>query len=175
LPICEYGNIIFMGASANHLHKLDSVQKMVERLCGTIFLSLASCYKASSIGLLCKLLYSQCRGPLQNFCPLIVSATDAYSFCYVTDDCLSLQQSIRYNSPDLFTNSFLGMISSIWAAIPLILIEGGIVEGWSAVCHSLQRYCLQLIIVYSFWLITIAYTHCMYAAIIYECALCLLS
>ena len=35
-PICEYGNI-FMGAYATHLHKLDSIQKMVERLCGTTF------------------------------------------------------------------------------------------------------------------------------------------
>ena len=24
-PVCEYGNIIFMGASATHLHKLDLV------------------------------------------------------------------------------------------------------------------------------------------------------
>ena len=52
-PICEYGNIIFMGASATHLHKLDFIQKMAERLCGTTFLSLASHCKASSIGLLC--------------------------------------------------------------------------------------------------------------------------
>jgi len=62
-------------------------QKMAERLCGTTFLSLASRRKASSIGLLCKLLDSQCRGPLQNFCPLIVSVTHAYSFHHVTDDC----------------------------------------------------------------------------------------
>jgi len=130
-----------MGASATHLHKLDSVQKMAERLCGTTFLSLASHRKASSIGLLCKLLDSWCRGPLQNFCPLIVPVTHAYSFRHVTDDCLSLQQSVRYNSLDLFINSFLGIISSIWAAIPLILRERGIVEGWSAICHLLQRYC----------------------------------
>jgi len=110
---------------------------MAERLCGTTFLSLASHRKASFIGLLCKLLDSRCWGPLQSFCPIIVSATHAYSFHYVTDDGLLLQQSIRYNSLDLFINGFLGMISSIWAAIPLILRERGIVEGWSAVCHSL--------------------------------------
>ena len=40
------------------LHKLDSMQKMAERLCGTTFLSLASCRKVSSIGLLCTVGFS---------------------------------------------------------------------------------------------------------------------
>ena len=35
----EYGGIIFMGASAVHLHKLDSVHKMAEKLCGATFFS----------------------------------------------------------------------------------------------------------------------------------------
>ena len=105
------GNVIFMGAAAPHLHKLDSVQKMAERLCGTTFLSLASCRKASSIGLLCKLLGLQCQGPLQNFCrPILTSVTHAYSFRHATDDCLLLQRLTRYNSLDLFINSFLGII-----------------------------------------------------------------
>ena len=84
-PICEYGNIIFMGASATHLHKLDLIQKIAERLCGTTFLSLAS----RRIGLLCKLLDLWCRGPLQNFCPILTSVTHAYSFRHVMDDCCS--------------------------------------------------------------------------------------
>ena len=70
-PICEYGNIIFMGASATHLHKLDLIQKMAERLYGITFLSQASRCKASSIGLLCKLLDLRCQGPLQNFLLLL--------------------------------------------------------------------------------------------------------
>ena len=85
-PICEYGNIIFMGASATHLHKLDLIQKMAERLCGTTFLSLASRCRASSIGLLCKLLDLRCRRPLQNICPILTSVTHAYSFRHVTND-----------------------------------------------------------------------------------------
>ena len=36
-PVCEYGNVIFMGASAVHLHKLDAVQKATEKLCQTAF------------------------------------------------------------------------------------------------------------------------------------------
>ena len=56
---CEYDTIIFMGASATHLHKLDLVQKMAERMCNTTFSSLASRHNASSIGLLWKLLHSK--------------------------------------------------------------------------------------------------------------------
>ena len=56
--MCEYGNIIFMGASAVHLHKLDMVQKAAEKLCQITFSSLLSHRKGSAIGLLCKLLES---------------------------------------------------------------------------------------------------------------------
>ena len=56
-PVCEYGNIIFMGASATHLHKLDLVQKMAKKI---TFSSLASRRNTSTIGLLCKLLDLQC-------------------------------------------------------------------------------------------------------------------
>ena len=59
-PVCEYCNIIFMDASATHLHKLDLFQKMAERMCNTTFSSLASRQNASSIGLLCKLLDLLC-------------------------------------------------------------------------------------------------------------------
>ena len=31
-PVCEYGNVIYMGAFAVHLHKLDAVQKAAEKL-----------------------------------------------------------------------------------------------------------------------------------------------
>ena len=108
-----------MGASTTHIRKLDSIQKMAERLCGTTFSSLASRHKASSIGLLCKLLDSRCQEPLQGFCPVLTTVTYPYSFRHVMDDCLSLKQLISYNSLDLFINSYLGVIHSIWATIPL--------------------------------------------------------
>ena len=60
LYACEYGGVIFMRASAVHLCKLDSVQKMAEKLCGETFLLLSTHCEASAIGLLCKLLGSQC-------------------------------------------------------------------------------------------------------------------
>ena len=69
--VCEHSNVVFMGASATHLHKLDLVQKLAERLCNTTFPSLTSHSNVGSIGLLCKLLDSQCQQPLQNFAPPI--------------------------------------------------------------------------------------------------------
>ena len=58
-PVCEYGSVAIMGASATHLSKLDSIQKMAERFCGYELPSLHSLCKASAVGLLCKLLDSR--------------------------------------------------------------------------------------------------------------------
>ena len=40
------------------------------------------------------------------------------SFRHVSDDTLALQQLTKYNSLDLFINSFLGTIPLIWSSIP---------------------------------------------------------
>ena len=101
-PVCEYGNAIFMGASVTHLQKLDSVQQAAERMHQVTFPLLSSRRKASAIGLLCKLLDGQCRGPLQNFCPLLISVTHTYHLRHVTDDPLSLQLLTRFNSLDTY-------------------------------------------------------------------------
>jgi len=95
---------------------------------------------AGSIGLLCKLLGSQCRQPLQNFCPTLTSVTHAYSFRHVLDDKLALQRLTKYNSLDLFINSFLGIIPLIWSSIPFPLRERGTTEGWTALCHLFQKH-----------------------------------
>jgi len=107
-----------MGASATHLCKVDSVQKFAEKLCGTTFSSLSSRRNASSIGLLYKLQDLLCRDPLQSFCPALTSIK---YLRHVEDHDFLLQQLTRYNSLDLFINSFLGQIPSIWASIPLTL------------------------------------------------------
>ena len=66
--------------------------------------------------------------------------THTYSFRHVMDDSFLLQRLVKYNSLDLFINSFLGMIPSIWATIPLTLRERGVTEGWSALLQFLQRH-----------------------------------
>ena len=106
--VCEYGNVIFMGASVTHLQKLDSVQQAAERMCQVTFPLLSSHRKASAIGLLCKLLDGQCRGLLQNFCSLLISVTHTYHLRHVTDDPLSLQVLKRFNSFYIFIRSFWG-------------------------------------------------------------------
>ena len=90
--------------------------------------------------LLFKLLDSQCRQPLQNFCPTFISVTYAYSFRHVSDDNLALQRLTKDNSLDLFINSFLGTIPLIWSSIPFPLRERGTTEGWTALCHLFQRH-----------------------------------
>jgi len=55
-PVCEYGSVAIMGASATHLSKPDSIQKMAERFSGCKFPSLHSHREASVVRLLCKLL-----------------------------------------------------------------------------------------------------------------------
>ena len=82
-------------------------------------------HEASAIGLLCGLLGSQCQGTLQTFCPTLVSVTHARSLRHVIDDPLLLQCSTKYSLLDIFKNSFLGMIATIWAIIPLPLREKG--------------------------------------------------
>jgi len=41
-PVCKYGGVAFMGASATHLSKLDRVQQLAEKLCGCVFPALQS-------------------------------------------------------------------------------------------------------------------------------------
>ena len=127
-----------MGASAIQLYKLDLIQQAADRMCQVTFSSLSSCQKASAIGLLCKLLDSQCRGLLQNF--VLISVTHVYHLQHVTDDPLSLQELKRVNLLDLFIRSFLRAIPSIWASLPLTLQERGVVKGWTAVYCILQRH-----------------------------------
>ena len=57
---------------------------------------------------------------------------------YRYDDFL-LQQLTRYNSLDLFINSFLGQIPSIWASIPLTLRQRTLDEWWTNLRQLLQQ------------------------------------
>ena len=45
-PVHEYGGVVFMGASAIHVHKLDPIQQVAESMCQVTFvISLESqCY-----------------------------------------------------------------------------------------------------------------------------------
>ena len=140
---CEDSDIIFMGASATHMHKLDSAQRMAERLCNVTFPSLASYRNASSIGLLCKLLYLRYRGTPST---VLLYPYFSYSRTFLPP-ChrwyFGTTQLTKYKSLDLFINSFLGTISSIWNTIPLTLRERGVIEGWSTLLFITKTYYWQ--------------------------------
>jgi len=72
-PVCEYGNVVFIGASSAHLSKLDGIQWLAKRSSESTFPTLCSHCCASAMGLLCKMLASCCRDPLQLFCPAFVA------------------------------------------------------------------------------------------------------
>ena len=97
--------------------------------------------------LLCKLQNLRCPGLLQQFCPILTLVTHAYSFRHAIDDSLALKWLTKYNSLDLFINSFLGTIPSIWNTIPPTLQERGVIEGWSTLCHLLQRHYWQSMLI----------------------------
>ena len=63
-PVCEYGGVAFVGASATHLSK---VQKLAERMSGRVFPMFQSRRAVNANGLLYKLLDFRGRGPLQLF------------------------------------------------------------------------------------------------------------
>ena len=128
-PVCEYGGVAFMGASATHLSKFDKMQKLAERISGRVFPTLQSRRAASAIGLLCKLLDFCGRGPLQLFCPNFVNpATHSYSLRSVNTDSLLLSSTIQFNLLDLFRRSFFGVIIDICMGCYLdrgVMIKGG--------------------------------------------------
>ena len=128
-------------ASATHLSKLDSIQKMAERFSGCEFPSLHSYCKASAVGLLRKLLDSRERGPLQHFCPVIaIPPTHSYSLRSLNCDPLLLSSPVWYSSLDWFQRSFFGTIANIWASTPSSIRLRGYDEGWAVIRKLLQRH-----------------------------------
>jgi len=83
-----------MGASAIHLSKLDSIQKIAERFSGCEFRSLHSHCEVSVVQLLCELLDSQGRGKLQHFCPVIATTPLTHSYSLRSLNCDPLLLSL---------------------------------------------------------------------------------
>ena len=108
-PVCEYGNVVFMGATSTHLSKLDGIQRLASE---STFPTLCSRCSASAIGLLCKMLASCCQDPLAT------PVSHSYYLRNSRDDHLLLLSPVHHNSLDLFRRSFLGTISHLWASTP---------------------------------------------------------
>ena len=106
-PVCEYVDVIFMGASALYLRKLDEIQKAAEKLSDNIV--------TSSQG--------QCHWYAVQAAGFPLSATTAdflaHPYLYHTSPPSTLLQRsfVKYNSLDLFLNNFLGMVPTVWSTI----------------------------------------------------------
>ena len=55
-PILEYGSILYSGAAATHLNRLDYLQSRIEQTCSFVFHPLLSRRNAAIVGLVCCLL-----------------------------------------------------------------------------------------------------------------------
>ena len=120
---------------------LNLTQKMAERFCGCEFPSLHSRCKASAVGLLCKLLDSWGRGPLQDFCPFIATPpTHSNSLRSLNCDPLLSSSPVWCTSLDLFRRSFFSTIANICASAPWSIRLRGYEEGWAVIKTLLQRH-----------------------------------
>ena len=138
-PVCEYVNVIFMGASAVHLHKLDAVQTAVEKL---------SDYNS----ILVISLQGQCHWPAvwaAGF-PLSATTPDFLSHPYLchtpppSEICywwsFAAAKFCEAWLTEFIYKQFSGHNPTVWSTIPLSSRERGAIGGWSAVCYLLQRY-----------------------------------
>ena len=122
---------------------LDSIQKTAERFCGCEFPSLHSRRKVSAVGLLCKLLDSQGRGPLQHFRPVIATTpTHSYSLRSLNCDPLLLSSPARFTSLDLFRRSFFGTIANILASTPVSIRP----RGYEGAGLLLETFCEDIFV-----------------------------
>ena len=51
-PILEYGNILYSGAAATHLHHLNNLQSRIEQTCSSVFQLFLSRRNATIVGLI---------------------------------------------------------------------------------------------------------------------------
>ena len=131
--ILEYGSVLFMGAAASHLAKLDAVQQIAERLGGFTVEPLQSRREAAAISLALKLLDGDCRPGLQRYAPTIIDGH------YVNHDHdtqhklkgIQIQPTELSKKPlDIFKRSFFGQLPSIWAKLPQDILEQGQKQSW---------------------------------------------
>ena len=67
--LLQYGSILYLGAAAIHLNRLDHLQSRLEQTCLFIIQPLLSHQNAAIVGLVCRLLDGVGHGNLQTYCP----------------------------------------------------------------------------------------------------------
>jgi hypothetical protein len=129
--IMEYNSVAWMGAAPSHLHKLDRVQRIAQRIgCFTVT-PLQARREAAAMSLALKLLDGQGRGELKQFTPVL---TEPLRLCKKRTrhslEGIQIVKRIRSSSLDVYRRSFMGVLPMIWAKIPTEIIERGNEKGW---------------------------------------------
>jgi len=70
-PICEFGNVAIMGASATHSSKLDAIQKMAEKLSDCTFLHCILAVRLVLLVYFVSYLISEVKGLYNSFVQLL--------------------------------------------------------------------------------------------------------
>ena len=148
-PIFEYGNILYSGAAASYLHRLDTLQSRIEQTCSSDFQPLSFRQNAAIMGLVCCLLAGEGRGNLQICCP---------QFCNVNQlprrshrlhswdpaEHLRFVNPCNFKTLDKFRRSWLVSAVNLWNDLPADVILQGETLGWLAILKDIQRYICTL-------------------------------
>ena len=141
--ILEYGGVLFMGAAKTHLAKLDTVQRVAERLGKFEVESLESRRQAAAVALALKMLDHRCRPGLQKFAPQLVNGHHS-SHSHHTQHKLQGAQihPVRLSKVplDIFKRSFFGQLPQIWSKLPQDLIEEGKLKSWSKISKRCKQH-----------------------------------
>jgi hypothetical protein len=136
--VLEFGCLQYMAAAPTHLHKLDTVQRMAERICGCSFEALAGRREAAAFGLACKLLDGECRGDLQCFKPELMVVEEGRTRGASAQG-VCLKRTSTAGSLDGFKRSFQGSVDAIFAKVPQDILQDGLKDGWRKVMKAGQR------------------------------------
>ena len=129
-PILEYGSVQYMGAAPTHLGRLDSVQRMAERIGHFEVEPLQSRREAAAMSFTLKLMDGNGRGVLNAMAPVVVEVPLSKKRCRHSATGTQLQSRSKVNSLDSFKRSYLGSIHNIWAKMPQEIIRDGREKGW---------------------------------------------
>ena len=129
--IMEYNSVSWMGAADSHLHKLDRVQCMAQRIGSFTVVPLQARREAAAMALALKLLDGRGRGELNQFTPAL---TEPLKLCRKrtrqTLEGIQIVKKVKTSSLDVYRRSFVGILPQIWSKIPIDIIEKGYSKGW---------------------------------------------
>ena len=142
-PALEYGNILYSGAAATHLHRLDALQSRIEGTCSFVFQPLSHRQEAAIVGLICRLLAGEGRGNLLTYCPQFCgNQTHRRSHRLHSWDPAGHLRFINpcdFKTLDRYKRSWLATAPAIWNGLPADTILWGRAYVWPTILQEAQR------------------------------------